>query len=138
MHPSLQREMRGLPEALLTPAVPGNQAGWETSETEQLHARDMKSAPGHSLPDAPLSIRQGAIPGSPPVPGAMPQSLFSQMQLLILKAFYIQFLCSRNHHSSISPAVSKRAQNRLHRSLFECGWPVVRGNHNEGEALVNP
>ena len=66
MHPSLQREMRGLPEALLTPAVWGNQAGWETSEIEQLHAWDMKSAPGHSLPDAPLSIRQGAIPGSPP------------------------------------------------------------------------
>lgn len=46
------------------PAVQGNQAGWEMSETEQLHAWDMKSVLGHSLPDAPLSIRQRAVPGS--------------------------------------------------------------------------
>ena len=31
------------------PAVQGNPAGWEMSETEQLHAWDMKSVLGHSF-----------------------------------------------------------------------------------------
>ena len=52
MHPSLRREMRGLLEAPLTPAIQGNPAGWEMSETEQLHGRDMKSVLRHCLPDA--------------------------------------------------------------------------------------